>query len=85
MNVEQAIEILTSDAADRSVGYVASRNEHKREDAEALFYLAKLDEPEWTLETWRARLRELDASTEKAASFAERYRSYIDETDTDNY
>ncbi len=78
MNVEQAINILQGNASERSVSYVASRNEAKREDAEALFYLARLDAPQWSEQSWRVRLAQLDGDKESVAVFAERYRSKID-------
>ncbi len=78
MNVEQAINILQSEASERSVAYVASRNETKRDDAEAVFFLARLDAPEWSATSWRVRLAQLDRDKESVAVFAERYRSKID-------
>lgn len=80
MNVEQAINILQGDASARSVAYVASRNV-ERDDAEALFFLARLDAPEWSATSWRVRLAQLDRDKESVAVFAERYRSKIDAND----
>ena len=78
MNVEQAIDILQGEASARSVAYVASRNANEREDAEALFLLARLDAPEWSATSWRVRLAQLDGDKESVAVFAERYRNKID-------
>ncbi len=72
MNVEQAINILQGDASARSVAYVASRNASERDDAEALFFLARLDAPEWSATSWRVRLAQLDRDKESVAVFAER-------------
>jgi hypothetical protein len=78
MNTADAIRILNEHAG-RSVSYVATRNEHTRDDAAALFYLARLDRRAWTLDEWNERLRQLDASHESVADFANRYRSLADE------